>query len=274
MDNKQLIFCIKGIKVILLVALIISFSTSCNSELLPKALAAQTQSVIDETKVANADVFLKIQHNIDLVTNLKERVQEAQLSGNAISLNSVIDDIESVSNSYEKLAGQRDKIRQDMLTKIKCVENMQNTVDAEVKALWQRREDYSEQMRLISDPNPQITETRREALTRAIKYVDAQIELWRGFSNVQSGIIVEMSDIQNTLDSFLSMIESTSIVFREGLSLLRLQRDIQEAISLFANDIPRMEQLTDAMHKSWDNLDYLLDTLTGIANMSKTIVLE
>lgn len=245
--------------------------TACDTELLPTVLAAKTQDTVAEVKTENDDVFAEIQRNIDLVTELKAKVQEAQLSNKIVSLDSIVKDIETVAQSYEKLAGQRDNIRQELLGRVSKVENMQKTVDAEIKTLQERRADYMEQLRLVNDPNPDIAQTRKEALTRAIKYVDSQIQLWREFNNIQKDIIIEMSGIQRTIDSFLAMVESTSIVFREGLNLLYLQRDINEAVALFASDIPKMERLTQDMERSWDNLDYLIETLTGVANIGKTI---
>lgn len=243
---------------------------SCGSVMLPTALAADTATTVEQAKTASTNVFDEIQGNIDLVAKLKGKVQEAQLEGSTISLNSVIGDIETVTQSYESLAGQRDDIRQGLLEKVANVEKMRMAIDAEIGILRGRRADYSEQLRLVGDTNPAIAQTRREALSRAIGYVDIQIQLWEDFSDIQGNIVVEMSDIQLSIDSFLSMIESTAIVFREGLNLLHLQQDIEEALHLFASDIPQMEQLTSDMEKSWDTLDYLLETLTGIASIGIT----
>jgi len=242
--------------------------TGCNTDLLPQVLASDTQNIVEDVKEENTNVFGEIQHNINLVTELKAKVQDAQIDGKTISLNSIINDIETVAESYERLAGQRDDIRKEILGKVKKVENMQVTVDAEVVILRERTANYMEQLRLLSDPNPEIVRTRQKALSKAVEYVDAQIQLWQEFSKVERDIVIEMSDIQQTIDSFLSMIESSAILFREGLNLLYLQRDINEAIALFASDIPRMEQLTQDMEKSWENLDYLLSTLTGMANIN------
>ncbi len=244
--------------------------TSCNSELLPQSLASTTQNIVDDVKNDNVDVFVEIQHNIDLVTELKGKVQNAQINGKPTSLNSIIEDIETVTQSYENLAEQRDDIRKGILQKIDRVQNMQRTVDVEIKSLREKRADYTEQLLLVSDRDPNIARTRKEALSRAIGYVDNQIRLWKEFNSIEWDILIEMNDIQKTIDSFLSMIESTAIVFREGLNLLYLQQDINEAVALFASDIPHMEQLTQDMEKSWDNLEYLLKTLTGVATIGIT----
>jgi hypothetical protein len=236
-------------------------------ELLPKALAADTATQVEAVKTDSASVFTEIQKNIDLVTELRAKVSNAQLNGEAISLNDVIRDIETVTKSYESLAGQRDEIRKELLAKVAKVETMRMAIDAEISILRLKRADYSEQLRLVADPNPEITTTRKEALARAIAYLDQQMQLWARFGDVEKDITLEMTDIQRTIDSFLSMIESTSIVFREGLNLLYLQQDINEAIALFSSDIPRMTELASSMEASWDNLDYLLNTLTGVAKL-------
>ena len=52
---------------------------------------------------------------------------------------------------------------------------------------------------------------------------------------------------------------------REGLNLLKLQRDINDALSLFTQDLPRMEQLSRDMEQSWSHLDTLVNTLTSMS---------
>lgn len=249
---------------LLISALLLS---ACNSALSPKTLAAKTQDTVAEIKTTNVTVFDEIQGNLDMVAGLKTKMHQAQIDGKPIPLKSVIRDIEKVADSYDKLASQKDDIKKQLLQQISRAERMRTTVDVEIQALKDKRADYTEQLRLVKDSDPEIARTRRIALTKAISYVDAQTQLWREFSSIQGDIVIEMGDIQQRIDSFLAMIESSAIVFREGLNLLYLQQNINEAIALFTGDLPRMEQLTQDMEKSWSNLDYLLETLTGIATI-------
>ena len=245
---------------------------SCSSELMPTAtaLASDTANQVEQIKTDSRNVFDEIQDNVDLVAELRAKVQEAQLNNESISLNDMINDIEKVAHSYEKLAGQREDIRKELLTKVAKVDNMRIVVKIAVVSLREKKAGYTEQLRLVSDPDPEIARTRKAALTKAIGYVEQQIQIWEDFGNIEKNIIIEMSDIQERIDSFLSMVESTSIVFKEGLNLLRLQRDINEAVALFSSDIPHMEKLTQDMEDSWQNLDYLLDNLTGVAKLGAT----
>lgn len=253
--------------IVILIALLLLVITSCDSvsNLLPKALASNTQDIVEQVEADTDDVFAKIQHNIDLVTELKVKVDEARIQGQPLSLDEVIDDITEVTHSYEKFSRQHDSIRSGLLKKIANIEDMQSRVDTEIDTLKLRRVDYAEQLRSVSDPNPDIVRTRKESLAQAIRYVDAQIILWAEFNAIETDIIAEMGNVQKNIDSFLSVIDSSAILFREGLNLLLLQRDINEALSLFTSDLPKMEQLTRDMEKSWANLDYLIDTLTSIS---------
>jgi hypothetical protein len=232
----------------------------------PKALAAETQDTVKQVEINTNDVFAEIQSNIALVNNLKDKVEQAKINGQPLSLDDVIKDIQKVSDSYNKLSNQHGDINKNLLQKISDVENLQGRVDDEISTLKQRRANYVTQLNAVKDPNPDIVRTRQESLTQAIKYVDGQIQLWTDFNGVEADIIAQMSTVQATIDSFLSVIDSSAILFKEGLNLLELQRDINNALSLFTQDLPKMEQLTTDMEKSWASLDYLVNTLTTISS--------
>lgn len=240
--------------------------TACGVDsLIPKALASDTKDIAAQVKVDSADVFAEIQQNVDLVTTLKAKMDKARLDNKPLSLNDAIKDIQTVTQSYEKLAGQRDEIRQGLLDKITNVKDMKARVDSEIHTLQLRRAGYVNELSTLKDPNPDIVATRQKALMKAIAYVDGQIQLWVQFNTTEQNIVVEMSNVQQQIDSFLSVIDSSATLFREGLNLLLLQRDINEALSLFTSDIPKMQQLTQDMQTSWDNLDYLIKMLTSIS---------
>lgn len=252
---------------LVLCALIIclgSFS-ACDSITLPQALASDTQRTVEQVKRDNDAVFREIQENIDMVSSLREEVERAQLSDRTLLLDDVIKDIEKVTKSYEKLAGERDAIRESLLGKINSIGVLQAKANSEIDALNERREDYHTQLWTVDTTDPTVARTREKSLTQAIGYVDAQIQLWTEFSKIETDIITEMYNVQQRVDSFLSIIDSSALLFREGLNLLYLQRDINEALSLFTRDIPRMEQLSRDMEASWDNLDILVNNLTSVA---------
>lgn len=92
-----------------------------------------------------------------------------------------------------------------------------------------------------------------------------QLQLWSEFYSTEKQIRDETVVVQLRIDSFLSVIESSAILFREGLNLLKLQRDINDALSLFTQDLPRMEQLSRDMEQSWSHLDMLVNTLTSMS---------
>lgn len=224
-----------------------------------------TQDTVEQVESDSIDVFSKIQNNLDMVSALKSKVQDARINGESLPLDDVIKELKTVTESYEKLASQHDGIRQGLLKKIANIENMQGMVNEEIAALQQKRTDYTKQLQSISDPNPDIVRTRKESLEQAITYIDDQIILWENFNAIEADIAYQMTQIQKSLNSFLSVIDSSALLFREGLNLLVLQRDINDALSLFTQDSPRIEQLSQDMEKSWQTLDYLVDSLTSIS---------
>jgi len=180
----------------ILFIIIIMIFTACDSITLPQALASDTQKTVEEVKADNDTVFKEIQKNIDIVSDLRATVEEAQLSDRALFLNDVIKDIETVTESYEKLAGQRDNIRKSLIGKVNSIEDLQSRVNDEIDDLNKRREYYCDQLREIDNTNPDIARTRKKSLTQAVEYVDAQIHLWTEFSKIETDIIMEMYNVQ------------------------------------------------------------------------------
>jgi len=255
--------------IIIIITLLLLSMTACAqvSNLLPKGLASNTQATVEQVEADSNTVFAEIQKNIDMVAALKAKVEQARIDGTPLSLDSVIADIKTVSDAYNELSAKHDSIRAGLLKKIANVEQMQSRVDTEISTLKEREADYTTQLRQVSDPSPDIVASRKQALAQAISYVQQQEALWMQFNGIEADIIAELDSVQKTLDSFLSVIDSSAILFSEGLSLLVLQRDLNNALSLFTQDTPRMEQLTQDMTRSWQQLDYLVNQLTGVASI-------
>jgi len=180
-------------------------------------------------------------------------------------LNNVVKELEKVAISYEDLSGRREEIRKSLLKKITALEELQGKVQKETARLNELRNTYSTALKTFNDPNPEIVRTRKAALTQAITYIDMQLQLWSEFYSTEQQIRSETLIVQQRIDSFLSVIEGSAIFFREGLNLLKLQRDINDALSLFTEDMPRMEQLSRDMEQSWSHLDMLVNTLTSMS---------
>jgi hypothetical protein len=231
----------------------------------PQELATATQKIVNEVKEQDNSVFEEIQKNIDMVNELKSDIENSKESDKQKLLNNVVNDLEKVTESYEDLSGKREEIRKTLLKKIEAIEDLQGRVQKETARLNELRNDYSTTLKTFNDPDPEIVRTRKAALTQTIQYVDMQLQLWSEFYNTEKQIRSETAVVQQRIDSFLSVIESSAMLFREGLNLLKLQRDINDALSLFTQDLPRMEQLSRDMEQSWSHLDTLVNTLTSMS---------
>jgi len=247
--------------------LILTMLTACSPiQAMPQELATSTQKIINEVKETDISVFEKIQHNIELVSNLRDKVESSEKVDKDKLLNEVIRELEKVATSYTELANQKDSIRKSLGLKITAIEDLSSKVQSEIARLTELRNDYRAQMQIAAlDSNPDIVRTRRASLSQAIEYVDMQIQLWQEFSSTENDIRLETANVQQRIDSFLSAIDSSAILFREGLNLLKLQRDISEALSLFTTDMPKIEQLSRDMEQSWSQLDMLINALTSMS---------
>jgi len=232
---------------------------------MPQDLATATQKIVNEVKEQDNSVFEEIQQNIDMVNRLKSDIETSKESNKQKLLNNVVDELEKVTISYENLSERREGIRKSLLAKVTALEELQKKVKTEATRLNNLRNSYSTTLRTFNDPDPEIVRTRKAALTQAIKYIDMQLQLWSEFYSTEQQIRSETVVVQQRIDSFLSVIESSAILFREGLNLLKLQRDINDALSIFTQDMPKMEQLSNDMEQSWSHLDTLVNTLTSMS---------
>jgi hypothetical protein len=144
---------------------------------------------------------------------------------------------------------------------------MEKQVSDAIVVLQKRRADYTQQLLNTQDKNPEIVKSRTVALKQAITYIDRQILLWQNFLAIENDIANQMNVINASLSSFLSVIDSSALVYREGLNLLTLQKNLNDALSLFTQDLPEIKQLTKSMEQSWSSLDYLVTSLTNISNI-------
>ena len=247
-------------------------TTACNSELNPAIMASEIQEDVTSTKSYDTAVFKEIQRNINLVTTLKDKMANASKDEEPPTLEESIRDIKRVTESYENLASRKDEIDQYFKNKVGAVKEMQSHVEAEVSALNQRIAEYNRQLREIQmeTTDAETMRTRKKALTQAIEYVQMQINLWGNFYQLGAGIASEMETVQQHVNNFIGMIESSSILFREGLNLLQLQKNINDALALFTVDIPTIQKLTTDMEKSWSTLDYLIESLTALTTKIET----
>jgi chromosome segregation ATPase len=240
--------------------------TGCSkAQAAPQELATETQKIVEQVKKQDNSVFDDIQHNIDMVSDLKDEIEASTGSDKQRLLNNVISDLEKVTASYEELANKKEDIRKNLLKKVTALESLQAQVRTETTRLNTQHNEYTTSLKTFNDPDPEIVRTRSAALKQAIEYVDMQLQLWNAFNQTEQQIKNETIVVQKRIDSFLSVIESSAILFREGLNLLKLQRDINDALSLFTHDLPMMEQLSADMEQSWSHLDLLVSTLTSMS---------
>lgn len=228
----------------------------------PQVLAEETKELVDQAKTQERSVYQVIAENIKAIHSLKERVQQAE---DPIKLlDQVIRELEKVTKSFEQMAQDEEGIKKDLLKKRQALHRLVDKAQDEISRLKSKVTSLQQELRTISDTNPNIIEYRQRALNQMIKYLEKQIEIWEKFLAIQKAIVIEVQKIDKRVDEFLIVIELNAKVYREALNLLELQRDIREAQSLFA-EIPEIERLAREMVSSWEVLDSLIEALLSFS---------
>lgn len=230
----------------------------------PQEMAEQTQQIVSAVKQHDVDVFTEIQRNVDEVIALRQRIETAPDSQREAIAADVIATLSRVADSYDNLSSKRDEIRSSIMYKADLISELRQRAQSEITDLQSTRNRYLNDISTFVSQDDDVTRTRKDALNQAAVYIDMQIRLWTEFRDTEQRIHEETLMVQKRVDSFLSIIDSTAILFREGINLLKLQQDITDALSLITHDMPAMERLSREMEQSWSHLDVLVNTLTSM----------
>jgi chromosome segregation ATPase len=229
----------------------------------PRELASDTKEAIQEIKDKENTTFRTLDENVKRVNQLKARVQTT-----AVPADEVINELQSISNAFEGMVGRKEQIRTELLKKITNLQELRSKSQQEMASLQLKQADYQNQLRKLSDPNPEIVRVKQKAISQAARYVDTQLQIWQQFAETQRAIEGEVANVKQRIEEFMAIMESSVIVYGEALNLLKLQRDIQDALSVFSQDLPEIQRLAQEMEQSWDNVDALVQTLVSVAQSS------
>ncbi|WP_303678424.1 hypothetical protein [Dehalococcoides mccartyi] len=165
----------KAILVSLMLVCFIMITGCSKAQAAPQELATETQKIVEQVKKQDNSVFDDIQHNIDMVSDLKDEIEASTGSDKQKLLNNVISDLEKVTASYEELANKKEDIRKYLLKKVTALEGLQAQVRTETTRLNTQHNEYTTALKTFNDPDPEIVRTRSAALKQAIGYVDMQL---------------------------------------------------------------------------------------------------
>lgn len=254
---------------VLILTMMAVFSSCSNgnaSAASPQQVAAQTKDVVLDMKEEEQDVFQALQDNLNRVNQLKEKLHSTD--DPSTQLNSVVDELEKVTSSFEDLARRKDSVRKYLYKKVGKLQDLTEQAQVEANRLGQKRAELQQQLRELSDSDPEVAKVKRSSLEQAERYVNRQIDIWNRFIGSQKALEPQVQMINDRVDKFLAVIDGSALVYREAVNLLRLQRDIQEAFTVLTREVPEIERLSNEMSQSWDTLDRLVQALLTSAQPS------
>jgi len=228
----------------------------------PKELAQETKGLVEEAKETEKTVFQVLSKNLGTLRELKAQVQGSK--DPAKLLDKVIEELEKITQDFERMARREGVIENDLLQKVRSLHRLTDKAREELDQIRIRKAKFERELQAIADPDPTIVEMKRKAYSQTVRYLQKQIEIWERFLQTHQQIEEEVSRIDQRVGRFLTAIELSALVYREGLNTLQLQKDIQQAQALLS-EIPEIERLTQEMIMSWDTLDSLINELLSFA---------
>jgi len=238
-------------------ALVLISCSSAGVAQLPSELATGTKNVVQQSKETEKNIYQRIYDNLETLRKLHT---EVKTSANPLALaDKVIRELERVTSDFESLASQREKITRDFLKQLQTLHNLAGKAEQEMERLRSEKANYVKQLAVLVGTDPETFE-REKAYKQVVSYLDKRIEIWEKFLTTHKKIEAEVVKIEERIKRLITTIELTALVYRHGLETLRLQKDIQDAVSLLSQ-IPELEMLAQEMVKSWDTLDSLVNEL-------------
>lgn len=238
---------------------------SCTSSTVyssPEPLAQETKELVEETKAIEKSVYRVLEENLKALKWLQKEVQATE--DPAKLLGKVIKELEKITEDFERMSCREGEVEGDLLQRIKGLRRLTEKAGEAIVLLEVKRENLEKSLRAIAEADPVIAGMKEKGYSQAIKYVQKQIEIWKGFLQTHQRVNEEVNKIDERVQRFLAAIEMSALVYREGLNLLKLQQDIQQAKALLS-EVPEIEQLANEMVSSWDTLDSLINELFSFA---------
>lgn len=236
--------------------------TSSTSYSSPEPLAQETKELVEETKAIEKSVYRVLEENLRGLKGLQKEVQAAEDPSKL--LGRVIRELERITEAFEGMSRREGEVEGDLLQRIKGLRRLTERAGEEIALLEAKRGNLEKSLQAIAEADPVVAGMKEKGYNQAIKYVQNQIEIWEGFLQTHQRVNEEVDKINERVQRFLAAIEMSALVYREGLNLLKLQRDIQQAKALLS-EVPEIEQLTNEMVSSWDTLDSLINELFSFA---------
>lgn len=239
--------------------------TSCVSSAVaqsPKLLAERTKGLVEGVKATEKSVYQVLAENLAGLKALRTKVRESKEPSQL--LNEVLKELRRITKDFERMARREARIEEDILGKVRALHRLGDNAREEIERIRLKKADMERKLQTITDPDPTIAEMRRRAYSQTINYLRKQIEIWERFLQTHHQIEEEVKKIDKRVERFLTAIELSALVYREGFNTLQLQKDIQDAQALL-REIPEIEQLTQEMVASWQTLDSLVEELLSFA---------
>lgn len=228
----------------------------------PSEIAERVRGTVERmTQSGVAQILGTLEANLRELDELVEIVRAAEDLGGIAD--KVIERMERITESYEEVSVKKEEIEEGFRRGLEKLKELVDKSMQEIEKLGRRQQELEEELKKLRyETDQDVRSIRKESLEKQISFVQMRIELWRDFLQRQGEIEKAAMGTRDDISKFLLILEENAQVYREGLAMMKLHQELQEAITILES-IGNVEQLSQRIVASWETLFNLVQSLVG-----------
>ena len=127
------------------------------------------------------------------------------------------------------------------------------------------KEDCLAQIKVCEKETSKESAVKKARLEAEYKNAERQEKMISDFKNNYQRLIPEMKKVQSDVDFFIFTLQETAKVYESAYRTVELSMNISNAIDNI-QELTSLDELTNEVMTSWENLDGILDSLTDISD--------
>ncbi len=127
------------------------------------------------------------------------------------------------------------------------------------------KEDCLVQIKACEKETTKESAVKKARLEAEYRNAERQEKMIRDFKNNYQRLIPEMKKVQSDVDFFIFTLQETAKVYESAYRTVELSMNISNAIDNI-QELTSLDELTNEVMTSWENLDGILDSLTDISD--------
>ena len=203
-----------------------------------------------------------------LLAETNKNLQKAEKKDKKNILKTFVNDYKEIVDFYVDITNEKKvlKIKNELLGYYEDTIEFYDTLSVMENDLKIFKENCLAQIKTYGDielsKEDKLIKSRIEAEYR---HAEQQEKMIRDFKTNYGRLIPEMEKVEDDIDYFILTLQETAKIYESAYRTVELSMNISNAINNI-QEFTSLNDLSDEVMKSWDNLDGILDNLTDLSN--------